>query len=212
MALTDLSHTVEDGLVTYRGLPAPIICDYLSREAADGADLSELSLSVLAEIPATLVRVGKAVPIIDESWFDERDIAGRAVLIQTDWSRHWNTEAYYEGHPYLTAPAAIVLRDQGARLVGIDSYNIDDVEDGTRPVHTALLGAGIPIVEHLCNLDRLPPDGFKFSAVPVKVKGFGTFPVRAYAAVPELRARHARRSMAYPRYALRVATTRPARH
>jgi arylformamidase len=103
------------------------------------------------------------------------------VLVNVGWSRHWATEQYFEGHMYLTRDAAEYLRDAGAALVGIDSYNIDDTTDGARPVHTILLGAGIPIVEHMCNLEQLPASGFSFTAVPVKVKGMGTFPVRAFA-------------------------------
>lgn len=106
---------------------------------------------------------------------------GKAVLVDTGWSRHWATEQYFEDHVYLTRDAAEYLRAAGAALVGIDSCNIDDTGDGARPVHTILLGAGIPIVERMCNLERLPPSGFSFTAAPVKVKRMGTFPVRAFA-------------------------------
>jgi len=103
------------------------------------------------------------------------------VLIHTGWSKHWGTDQYFEDHPFLTRAVAEHLRNARAALVGIDSYNIDDTTDGSRPVHSILLAADIPIVEHLCNLDRLPkPSGFLFSAVPPKVKAFGTFPVRAF--------------------------------
>ena len=213
--LIDLSHTVEDGLITYKGLPAPIICDFLSREEsrkhyaegtefhigkiemvantgtyidspfhrfADGADLSQLDLEQMANLPGLVVRIGKSVGSIDSSFFDGLDVEGKAVLVQTDWSRHWKTDQYFEGHPFMTEDAAIYLRDNGAKLVGIDSYNIDDTSGGHRPVHTVLLGADILIVEHMCNLGAIP-DGepFRFFAVPVKVKEFGTFPVRAFA-------------------------------
>jgi arylformamidase len=213
----DLSHAIEDGLITYKGLPAPVICDYLSREQsrehyadgtefqigkiemvantgtyvdspfhrfAAGADLAELDLTSLADLDAVVVRVvGMAGQTISHATFAALDVRGKAVLVHTGWDRHWRTEQYFEGHPFLTAEAASYLRDAGARLVGIDSLNIDDIADGRRPAHTTLLGAGIPIVEHLCRLDRLPTSGFRFSAVPVKVKGMGTFPVRAYAAL-----------------------------
>ena len=218
--LVDLSHTVEDGLITYKGLPAPIICDYMSREAskahyadgttfhigridmvantgtyvdspfhrfADGADLSELALESLADIEGVRVRIRAATASVGAAAFDGLDVAGKAVLVQTDWSRHWSTDQYFEGHPFLTEDAAIALRDRGARIVGIDSYNIDDVSGSTRPVHTVLLGAGIPIVEHMCRLGELPTSGFRFHAVPVKIKGFGTFPVRAYAVISRSR-------------------------
>jgi kynurenine formamidase len=111
------------------------------------------------------------------------EVSGRAVLVHTGHAAHWGTDAYFEGHPFLTRAAAELLRDGGARLVGIDSLNIDDTGDGTRPVHTVLLGAEIPICEHMRGLEELPDEGFRFYAVPVKVKGFGTFPVRAFAAV-----------------------------
>jgi arylformamidase len=216
--LVDLSHTVEHGLVTYRGLPAPVVCDFLSREAsravyapgtefhigridmvantgtyvdapfhrfAAGKDLADLPLTSLAELPAVVLRpdlgAGRA---IDARALGHPDVAGRAVLVHTGWCRHWATDRYFEGHPHLTADAARWLRDHGAVLVGIDSLNVDGTDDGERPVHTILLGADIPVCEHLCGLDPLPAAGFRFSAVPVKVRAFGTFPVRAYAAVP----------------------------
>jgi kynurenine formamidase len=215
--LIDVSHTVEHGLVTYRGLPAPVVCDFLSREAsrqlyapgvefhigkvemvantgtyldspfhryADGTDLAGLPLERLAHLDAVVVRCdtarGRAV---GADAFDGADVRGKAVLVQTGWDRHWRTERYFEGHPYLTAEAAARLRDRGAVLVGIDSLNIDDTADLTRPVHSALLRADIPVVEHLRGLGRLPDTGFRFFAVPVKFRGLGTFPVRAFGLV-----------------------------
>jgi len=212
--LIDLSHTVEDGLITYEGLPAPVICDFLSRAAsrkhyaqgtefhigkiemvantgtyvdspfhryAVGKDLSELPLSSLADLPTVVVRADSHR--IDASAFDGLDVTGKAALIHTGWSQHWKTDAYFEGHPFLTEDAAVFLRDHGATLVGIDSLNIDDTNDGRRPVHSTLLAADIPIVEHLTNLAALPETGSCFFAVPVKVRAFGTFPVRAFAKV-----------------------------
>jgi kynurenine formamidase len=221
ISLIDLSHTVFDGLVTYKGLPAPIICDYLSREEsrklyapgtefqigkiemvantgtyidcpfhrfADGKDLSELPLCHVAELPAIVINApfGRSLAVTSEhiaASLAGRAIQGHAILVHTGWDTHWNTEKYYSGHPYLTGEAAVWLRDAGVTLVGIDSHNIDDTSGNTRPVHTTLLGAGILVVEHLCNLASLPPDGFIFSAVPPKFKGVGTFPVRAMARV-----------------------------
>jgi len=214
--LVDLSHTVEHGLVTYRGLPAPIVCDFLSREHsrahyapgtefhigridmvantgtyldspfhrfADGADLAALDLASLADLDAIVVRPDRSVRAIGAAAFAGLDVRGRAVLVQTDWDRHWTTDRYFDGHPFLTEDAAETLAVGGATLVGIDSLNIDDTVDLRRPVHTTLLGAGIPIVEHMCGLAALPPRGARFFAVPVKVKRFGTFPVRAFAKV-----------------------------
>jgi kynurenine formamidase len=124
------------------------------------------------------------VQAIDVSCFPRaEDLAGKAVLVETGWSRHWNTPLYFEGHPFLTEDAARFLADAGVGLVGIDSYNIDDVHDLRRPVHSILLKREIPIVEHMTNLAAVPGASFKFFAVPVKVKGFGTFPVRAFAIV-----------------------------
>ena len=212
--LIDLSHKVEHGMITYKGLPAPIICDYLSREESrkhyaegtefnigkielvantgtyvdspfhrfsDGIDLSELPLESLADLEGIVVRVeehGRAIPA---SAFHAIEIAEKAVLIHTDWARHWRTDQYFEGHPFLTREAAQFLADSRAAFVGIDTYNIDDTTDGTRPAHTILLGNRIPICEHMCGLENLPSEGFRFHAAPVKVKAFGTFPVRAYA-------------------------------
>lgn len=213
----DLSHTIEDGLVTYKGLPAPLICDYLSREAsrqvyapgtefqiakiemvantgtyldcpshryADGQDLSQVQLERLADLPALLIHAdytqGREIGV---RFFLGKELHGRAVLLHTGWDSHWNTPRYFDGHPFLSAAAAAYLRDQGALLVGIDSLNIDDTADLSRPAHSILLGAQILIVEHLCNLGSLPQEAFSFSAVPPKFKGVGTFPVRAMAKV-----------------------------
>lgn len=211
----DLSHAIEDGMITYKGLPAPIVCDHLSRVESrahyaegtefqigkltmvantgtyidspyhrfeNGKDIAGFDLDEVAGLDGVVVRVaGMRGRAIDRHAFLPIDVHGKAVLVHTGWDRHWRSDRYFEGHPFLTAGAADHLRAAGARLVGIDSLNIDDIADGHRPVHTTLLGAGIPIVEHLCGLEQLPVDGFRFSAVPVKVKGMGTFPVRAYA-------------------------------
>lgn len=215
--LIDLSHTLEDGMITYKGLPAPIICDFLSREQsrsmyaegtefhigkiemvantstyldspfhrfADGKDLAELELACLANLAGVLVqRVERESRTIGPKAFEGLAVRGKAVLVHTGWATHWRTDQYFEGHPFLTRDAAQYLVEAGAILVGIDSYNIDDTADGTRPVHTILLGADIPIVEHMQGLERLIDREFRFFAVPVKVKNFGTFPVRAFAVV-----------------------------
>lgn len=211
----DLSHTIEHGMVTYKGLPAPLICDHLSREAskaiyepgtefqigriemvantgtymdtpfhryADGHDLTGLVLARISNVPGVVVRIAPdAGRSIGPQAFEGVEIAGRAVLVHTGWDRHWRTDQYFEDHPFLTEAAAARLRDAGAALVGIDSYNIDDVSGGTRPVHSVLLGAEIPIVEHMTRLDALPDSGFRFTAVPPKIAGMGTFAVRAHA-------------------------------
>jgi len=213
MRFLDLSHTIEHGMTTYPGLPGPIICDFLSREAsraryapgvefqigkiemvantgtyldapfhryASGKDISELPLESLADLDAVVVR-GARGQAIDRDAFAGRALADKAVLVRTGWDVHWGTATYLDGHPYLTADAAEHLVAAGAALVGIDSLNIDDMRDLARPVHSALLGAGIPIVEHLCRLGPLPESGFRFTAVPAKVAGFGSWPVRAFA-------------------------------
>jgi len=216
--LIDLSHEVENGMITYKGLPAPIICDFLSRETSrknyaegtefyigkiemvsntgtyvdspfhrymDGIDLSELPLESLADLEGVIVHAQKYGRAIPAEAFDDIELSGKALLIHTGWSRHWRTDQYYEGHPFLTRDAALHLVESGVTFVGIDSYNIDDTADGTRPAHTILLGNRIPICEHMCGLEHLPDTGFRFHAAPVKVKAFGTFPVRAYAVLDE---------------------------
>jgi kynurenine formamidase len=216
--LIDLSHTIHDGLVTFKGLPGPVICDYLSREAsrknytegtefqigridmvsntgtyidcpfhryAHGKDLSETGLERFADLPAVVVRVPYRERIgVTARDFESIDVKGKAVLVHTGWSEHWSTPAYFENHSFLNAAAATLLRDAGATLVGIDSHNIDDTRTrNSRPVHTTLLGAEILIVEHLRGLELLPSAGFRFTAVPPKLKGVGTFPVRAFASL-----------------------------
>jgi len=148
-----------------------------------GADLAELPLDRVADREGVLVRADPARRAIDVADLAGHDVAGRAVLVHTGWDRHFGTPAYLTGAPFLTALATAWLVEHGAAIVGIDSVNIDDVNDRSRPAHTGLLRAGVPIVEHLCHLERLPARGFRFYAVPPKVAGFGTFPVRAYAVV-----------------------------
>ena len=215
--LIDVSHSVEDGMTTYKGLPGPVITDHLSREAAaeiyapgttfqigridmiantgtyldspfhryaDGTDLADLDLYSLANLDGLVVRlIDCPVRDISEDALASQDVQGKAVLFHTGWDTRWRTEGYADGnHPFLTAGAAEHLAQAGAALVGIDSYNID-TKDSSRPAHSILLQHGIPIVEHLCGLGELPDQDFKFFAVPVKVKGMGTFPVRAFGMV-----------------------------
>lgn len=213
--LIDLSHDIEDGMITYKGLPAPVICDYLSREQSrnfyeegtefqigkiemvantgtyvdcpfhryqDGKDLSQMDVSRFANLPAIVVRVDHNRSLeIGIEFFDNKDVEGKAVLVNTGWSKFWRTDRYFENHPFLTEAAALYLRDAGVTLVGIDSHNIDDTRTKRRPVHSVLLKSEILIVEHMTNLAQVPDDGFYFNAVPPKFKGVGTFPVRAYA-------------------------------
>jgi len=213
--IVDLSHVIEHGMTTYKGLPGPHICDFWTREGseadyddgssfqigriemvantgtyvdspfhrfADGIDLADLPLPSLADLDGIVVRRPFENGIATEiSHFEGFSVAGKAVLVHTGWDRHWRTDRYCEEHPFLTGEAAEWLVAQGAVLVGIDSYNIDDTRRRSRPVHTRLLAAGIPICEHMTDLGRLPDAGFRFHAVPPKIRGMGTFPVRAYA-------------------------------
>ena len=218
--LVDVCHTVEHGMITYKGLPAPIISDHLSREGskqayapgtefqigkiemvantgtyldspfhryADGTDLAGLDLYSLANLEGIVVRrVDIEERGITAAALTGLEVSCKAVLFHTGWDMRWRTESYSDGtHPFLTSDAAEHLAQSGAALVGIDSYNIDDTNDRSRPAHSVLLGHGIPIVEHLCGLGELPDEDFRFFAVPVKVKGFGTFPVRAFGIVPK---------------------------
>ena len=213
-AYIDLSHTIENGTLTHRGLPGPLICDYLTREAsrtryapgyefqiarvdmvvntgtyidcpfhrfADGKDWSQMPIDSCADLDTVVVRAAPGELAVGIEHFRGLSLRGRAVLVHTGWDRHWGTPDYFGAHPFVTEQAAHYLRDSGTRLVGIDSMNIDDTRDGARPVHTTLLGAGILIVEHLCNLAAVPDAGFSFTALPPKFRGVGTFPVRAMA-------------------------------
>jgi kynurenine formamidase len=151
---------------------------------AGGADLSGVPLDRLVDLDGLVVRLPGDAHAVDRPLLAPYQVTGRAVLVHTGWDRHWGTDAYGAGgHPYLAEDGAAWLAAQGAALVGIDSVNIDDTSGGTRPAHSVLLAAGIPIVEHLTGLDALPPQGFRFHAAPPMVAGMGTFPVRAYAVV-----------------------------
>jgi kynurenine formamidase len=151
---------------------------------AGGTDLADLPLESLADLPAVVVRPTGERGIGPDA-FAGLELAGTAVLLHTGWDRHWGTEAYGNAAPFLTETGAHLLVEAGARLVGIDSVNIDDTRSGgERPAHSILLGAGIPVLEHLTGLADLPDTGGRLHAVPARVRGFGTFPVRAYAIVP----------------------------
>ena len=214
MRLIDLSHTIEHGMVTYDGLPGPAISEFLTREAsraryaagtefqigridmvantgtyldapahrfAGGADVAAIDLGSIANVPAVVLRavgqhsIGK-VPA---------GLKGKALLIHTGWSQFWRSSRYWSNeHPFVTGAAAKTLVKSGVKVVGIDSYNIDDTADPTRPAHTELLRAGIFIAEHMTNLDSLPDSGeIRFFAVPPKIRGLASFPVRAFAMV-----------------------------
>jgi arylformamidase len=214
--LVDLSHVIEHGMITYPGLPGPIIDEHLSfaestdhyapgteftigritmvantgtyldtpaHRFRDGHDLAGLPLEHCALLPAVVIDAGPGP--IGEEVVTSQQTNGAAVLLRTGWDRHWGTDRYADhSHPHLTEAAATCLVEAGARLVGIDSVNIDNTTDGRRPAHTVLLAAGIPVVEHLTNLDRLPASGATFTAVPAAVHGMASFPVRSFAAVP----------------------------
>ncbi|HWC67321.1 MAG TPA: cyclase family protein [Acidimicrobiales bacterium] len=219
--LIDLSHRITDGMVTYPGLPVPVIGTHLSREAAeevygpgitfhiglvtmctntgtyldvpfhryaDGHDLADLELERVAGVPAVCLdrRGERTIELRSEVL---ARLAGHAVLVRTGHSVHFGTERYLQDHPHLSRAAAEALVEAGIACVGIDSLNIDATTnlDGTatgeRPVHSILLRAGIPIIEHLTGLEQLPERGFTFTAVPPKIEGAGTFTVRAFATV-----------------------------
>jgi len=216
--IIDVCHTINDGMITYKVLPPPVIGANLTRERSrelyapgtefhigkiemvantgtyldspfhrypQGTDLAGLSLYSLANLEGVVIRRAVDEPrAIPASAFSELELEGKAVLFHTGWDLRWRTEAYSDGtHPFITSAAAELLAAKGAALVGIDSYNIDDTGTGERPAHSILLAKDIPIVEHLCGLGDLPDSGFRFFAVPVKVKNFGTFPVRAFGIV-----------------------------
>lgn len=213
MRVVDLSHDFGHGHGAYAGMPQPMIRDHMTFEESvahyepgtefsiraidmvantgtyldtpahrhrDGYDLAALPLERVAGVPGLVIDAagpGIITPLPSTA-------PGRAILFRTGWSRHWGTPAYAGGgHPHLTAAMAKTLINAGVAVVGIDSHNIDDTAGGSRPAHTLLLAAGIPIVEHLTGLESLPSSGFEFFAVPPRVMGMGTFPVRAFALV-----------------------------
>lgn len=212
-SLIDLSHTIEAGMITYPGLPGPVLSDHLSRVASranyepgtefligridmvgntgtyldapfhrfeGGSDLAGLALDDMADLPGLCIDTPG--PEIGPEVVNGLDLTGRAILFATGWDRHWGTDTYGDpSHSFVSAALVGALVDGGAVLVGIDSVNIDDTRGGGRPAHTGLLAAGIQVVEHLTGLGQLVGRDFRFFAVPPKVSGFGTFPVRAFA-------------------------------
>lgn len=213
--LIDLSHEIEAGMVTYPGLPAPVVTDHLSRDASreryrgeaefhigriemvantgtyidapshrfeGAADIGALPLARVAFLRGVLVHLRERALTVEH--LAALDLRGAALLVHTGWSQHWRRDTYGRAdHPYVSRAAAAFLSSSGVALVGIDSVNIDDMADMSRPAHTLLLRASIPVVEHLTNLDALGDRPFTFFAVPAPVRGMGTFPVRAFAAM-----------------------------
>ena len=215
--LIELSHVIRSGMITYPGLPGPIITPYLTREASraryapgtefaigrltlvgntgtyldapyhrypEGADLSAIPLAQTVDLPAVVARVSGARQLgVDVGVVAALEVRGKAVLLHTGDGARFGSPAYARDRHFLTRAGAAWLADHGAALVGIDALNIDDIADGERPAHTLLLAAGIPIVEHLTGLEQLPPTGAWFTAVPLRIEGLGTIPVRAFARV-----------------------------
>lgn len=216
--IVDLSHTIENDMITFPGLPGPEISEHLSREESrgryapgtefaigrinmvantgtyldapyhrypDGIDLAQLDLKRLVDIESIVVDARSAGPAIGRATLAPHNVAGRGVLIRTGWERYWRTPDYgAAGHPFLAPDAVAWLVEQEPAVVGIDSVNIDDMSDLTRPAHSGLLAARIPIIEHLRGLDQLPASGFRLHVAPPPVAGLGSFPVRVYALVP----------------------------
>jgi kynurenine formamidase len=214
MRFVELSHTIEQGMKTYPGLPEPRAEVLLDHDTSgvryqgksefliaslhlcgntgtyvdsplhrfrNAVDLAGLPLERLAHLPSVVVDAPTGLERgIGAAFFHDVDVRDRAVLVRTDWSKHWRTPRYFEPNPFLTREACEYLAGEGARFVGIDSLNIDDVEDLVRPAHTVLLGEGIPVCEHMTNLAAAPRLGGWLHAVPIAWKGGATFPVRAY--------------------------------
>jgi kynurenine formamidase len=216
--LVELSHVIRPGMITYPGLPAPVLTPFLTREASrahyapgtefaidqltmvgntgtyldspyhrfpGGADLAALPLERTADLPAVLIRVtGSRSRGIGPGALAAVDVRGQAVLLHTGDDARFGTPEYADGAHFLTRAGAEWLAVQDVALVGIDAINIDDTGDAERPAHTRLLAAGIPVVEHLTGLAQLPVSGATFTAVPLRVAGLGTIPVRAFARLP----------------------------
>jgi len=155
--------------------------DTAAHRIRSGADLADLEVSQVAGLDVVVASTRERT--ISTHGLEHLEVAGKAVLFHTGWSRHWATPAYGENHPHVAESTATWLVTHGVALVGIDSLNVDATADGTRPIHTILLKAGIPILEHLTNLDLLPATGAVLFAVPPKVRGMGSFPVRAFCVV-----------------------------
>jgi arylformamidase len=151
---------------------------------ADGADVAQLPLERLVDVPIVVIRSGGRTANGPEVLSDPGALWGTAVLVHTGWSRHWGTPAYRSGSPYLTRGFAEAVVEANVALLGVDALNVDNVEDLTRPVHHTVLGNGIPVIEHLTNLDRLPDHGARLTVLPAPVHGLGSFPVRAVAVLP----------------------------
>jgi kynurenine formamidase len=148
-----------------------------------GKDLADIRLENVADLEGIKITVPKNVKAIGSDFFVNRNLENRCVLIETGWSQFWGTRDYFNNAPYLTEDAAVYLMDKRVKMVGIESCNIDNIEDASRPAHSILLDDDIFILEHLVHLEKLPAEGFRFFAVPPKITGLGSFPVRAFALV-----------------------------
>lgn len=149
---------------------------------AGRADLADLPLQRLVNVPIVMVRAYARREITADHLGDPGLLWGRAVLVHTGWARRWGTPAYRQpGSPHLTPAAIVVLVGANVALVGIDAVAVDDPDD---PARRALLCADIPILEHLTNLDLLPETGARLTVLPPPIRGVASFPVRAVAVLP----------------------------
>ena len=149
---------------------------------ADRADLARLPLERLVNVPVAMVRAAGRTAVTAADLGDPGRLWGKAVLVHTNWARHWGTPRYLDlDCPHLTADAVDALVAAHIALAGIDSLKIDDPDDPARPAHQRLLGADIPIVEHLTNLGSVPDDGARLTVLPPPVRAMASFPVRAVA-------------------------------
>jgi len=114
------------------------------------------------------------------------ELRGKAVLCRFGWDRFWGSPQYGDC-PYLSRDSLRALIDGGARLLGVDCGNADSFRDPERPAHSWLLERDILIVENLRGLEALAgARAFRFFAVPIKARGAGSMPVRAFAEIPDV--------------------------
>lgn len=152
----------------------------------DGRDISEIRIDEVV-LPGVVIDVRgrrefESVGLDVVRRLSGASLKGKAVLFNFGWDRCWGRDEYY-AYPHISEDLARHLVSAGARLVGVDTVNIDDSKDPTRPAHTLLLRNEVLIVENLTGLDQLHGMAFRFFAVPWKARKVASLPVRAFAEI-----------------------------
>ncbi len=209
MNIIDLSHPLDENMPVYPGTEQPVFAEGCTLEAdgfrekkitfyshtgthmdapshllPDGRCLDDFPLGYFTGPACVLNAAGGEGSVITEQTVLSLESTLRQaeyLLVQTGWSRFWNSSGYFGRFPVLTLEAARFIASLGLKGIGFDCISADAMDAPALPNHKILLGAGMVIIENLQGLEQLPRSGFSFSAFPLPISGADGSPVRAAA-------------------------------